>query len=184
MRLHHKQFILQSVTFFLSIVAAIIILKFGWVNVIIESTKDMKFLASIVAGFFYTILPTSAIALVVFAKLASDHSIIQVSILGGIGAMVADLALFRLTRKYMMHAIIDVSRTFFHGRNILRKPSHARNLAMTVVGGIMIASPLPDEIGIAILELSEIKPFQFAILSGMLHTVGIFIIVYLGRTLS
>src|SRR3989344_5750951 len=46
-----------------------------------------------------------------------------------------------------------------------------------VVGAILIASPLPDEIGVSLMGLSKISTIRFVILSFVLNATGIFLIL-------
>ncbi|PIU22301.1 MAG: hypothetical protein COT14_01790, partial [Candidatus Diapherotrites archaeon CG08_land_8_20_14_0_20_30_16] len=50
--------------------------------------------------------------------------------------------------------------------------------------GLIIASPLPDELGITILAMSRnISEFSFVLISYVLNTFGIFVILGIGLIL-
>ena len=54
-----------------------------------------------------------------------------------------------------------------------------RHYLLYIFAGIMIATPLPDELGISMLAgLTTIKPLKLAIISFILHTSAIFVILY------
>ncbi len=65
------------------------------------------------------------------------------------------------------------------GGNHIRKLFHTPYFAwfIPIIGAVIIASPLPDEIGVSILGISKMKNWKFLLLSFFLNTVGIFIIV-------
>jgi hypothetical protein len=48
--------------------------------------------------------------------------------------------------------------------------------AMLVAGAIIIASPLPDELGVALMGIGEIRPRVFLPLSFAMNTLGIVIV--------
>ncbi len=54
-----------------------------------------------------------------------------------------------------------------------------KHYLLYVFAGILIATPLPDEIGVSMLAgLTTIKPRKLAIISFTLHTFAIFLILY------
>ena len=53
-----------------------------------------------------------------------------------------------------------------------------RHYLLYVVAGIVIASPLPDELGVSMLVgLSHIKPFSFALISFIMNSLGILVML-------
>ena len=51
---------------------------------------------------------------------------------------------------------------------------------LPVLGAVIIASPLPDEMGVGLMGISKLKTSQFILLSFVLNSIGIFIIVSAG----
>jgi hypothetical protein len=54
---------------------------------------------------------------------------------------------------------------------------------ITSIGALIIASPLPDELGLAFLGLSRIPFKLFVPISFVFNVIGIYIITILARTL-
>ena len=55
-----------------------------------------------------------------------------------------------------------------------------RNYLLYIFMGIVIASPLPDEIGVTMLAgLTKIKQKYLILISFILNTIGIFLIIYI-----
>jgi len=52
-----------------------------------------------------------------------------------------------------------------------------------LVGALIIASPLPDEIGVTMLGLSKVKNSYFILLSFVLNSAGILIIGLIAKSL-
>jgi uncharacterized membrane protein YdjX (TVP38/TMEM64 family) len=48
---------------------------------------------------------------------------------------------------------------------------------MPFLGALIIASPVPDEIGVSILGLTKIRYWQFFMVTFILNALGIFLIV-------
>jgi len=49
--------------------------------------------------------------------------------------------------------------------------------SLPIIGAFIIASPFPDEIGVALMGLSKIKNYQFVLLSLLLDIGGVFLLV-------
>ncbi|MFH1072739.1 MAG: hypothetical protein V1743_04895, partial [Nanoarchaeota archaeon] len=65
-----------------------------------------------------------------------------------------------------------------------KTPGFIKKYFIPVIGGFIIASPLPDEIGISLFAAStKISTRVFSIMSYVLNTIGIFIILAIGTTL-
>jgi len=60
-----------------------------------------------------------------------------------------------------------------------KKILHTKYFAWTlpVIGALIILSPLPDELGVSLLGLSEVKTRKFFLISLASHTVGMFLLV-------
>ena len=48
---------------------------------------------------------------------------------------------------------------------------------LPVIGAIIIASPLPDELGVSLMGMSQMKASRFILLSYILNSIGIFLVV-------
>lgn len=108
-----------------------------------------------VAGVFFTSLLTIAPAGVALADMMQFSSPVQVALWGAAGAVVGDLLLFFFVRDVVSRDLIMLLRgPWLHKLRVLfRTPFLA--WAVPVAGALVIASPLPDEIGIAMLGLSR-----------------------------
>jgi len=167
----------------LSVLAAIVIVKTGIVENFLASVSGFKYIASFLAGIFFASLFTVAPATVVLAEIAQSASVIWVAVLGGLGALVGDLIIFRFIESRLTQ---DVSYLLSKSRNEkLKSILHLRlfRWSMVLFGALVIASPLPDEIGLAMMGLSKVKTLLFIPISFSLNAFGILIIGLIARTL-
>src|SRR3990167_11009854 len=131
----------------LSILIAIILAKTGALESLITSTQEVRFIGSFIAGIFFVSVFTAAPATVALGEIAQSNSVIVVAILGGLGALIGDLIIFRFVEDRVsehFNYLIKISRSerFF---SIFRLKLF--RWIIPFVGALMIASPLPDEIG-------------------------------------
>jgi len=99
--------------------------------------------------------------------------------------VIGDLFIFSFIRSSFIDEIKKLSREkiikHFNGKS----PSIFKEYLLPVVAGFIIASPLPDEIGISLLAASSmISTKAFAVVSYLLNTAGIFALLYLGKIIG
>ena len=158
----------------LSVVATIFLVQLGVFGEFVSVFEEKTYIGSVIAGFFFTSVFTVAPASVVLAELAQISNPTMVALWGAIGAMLGDLALFlfvrdvfgRDLRRFLKaHVHFDVKSFFHHGFMKWLAP---------IVGAIIIASPLPDELGLAIMGLSGMRMWIFLPLTFFFNFLGIF----------
>jgi hypothetical protein len=136
-----------------------------------------------VAGFFFTSLLTIAPAGVAFAEMAHTVPPIPLAAWGAAGAVIGDLVLFLFVRDALSEDILAMLRGPWLRKlkALFRTPFLA--WAVPVAGAIAIASPLPDEVGLAMLGLSK-TDLRFLIpVSYAMNFLGILLIGWSIRTL-
>lgn len=145
----------------------------------IKQIKSYGYIGAFIAGVFFVFTFTVVPASVVLFHLAQDLNSIFIALSAGAGGVIGDLLIF----QFLKDGVFDELRPFFakfKGSYFLTL-FRTRYFAWTVpvVGAIIIASPFPDEIGIALMGLSNINWWQFALLTFVLNSVGIFVVVTL-----
>jgi hypothetical protein len=175
----------KLVSFLAVIIIAYFIFKSPMIAGFILHLNSLSNLGAFIAGFFYSFGFTSPLSAGFFLTLKTE-TIIFTGVIGGIGAMLADLFIFRfvkisfkdefekLKKEKMFRKIGAFARKRF-------KKSF-RTAASYVIAGILIGSPLPDEAGITILAgLSKIKENVIIGISFVLNTIGIILLILIGN---
>jgi len=144
---------------------------------------NLGYLGAFLVGIFFVSTFTVAPASVVLFYLARELAPLEVAIFAGLGGVVGDYIIFR----FLKDRVFDELRPIFMSLGGIRL-SHLISTpffawSAPVLGAIIIASPLPDEIGVGLLGISRLKNWQFLILSLVLNSIGIFIIIILARAL-
>lgn len=168
----------------LSVLIAIILLKTGLVKNLLFAAQEFKFLGSFVAGLFFTSLFTVAPATVILGQISQTTSLYMVAVLGGLGALAGDWIIFYFVRDKLSEKIFHIL-----DHSGMKRIQAAFRLKFfrwffALAGAIIIASPLPDEIGLTMMGLSKTKTFLFIPLSFLFNSAGIFIIGLVSRTIS
>jgi uncharacterized membrane protein YdjX (TVP38/TMEM64 family) len=141
-------------------------------------------LGALLAGFFfvstYTVIPAGY----VLFELGKYQSPLEVAAFAGVGAMIGDYVIFRFIRDRVMDEIkpylakVGTPKV----RRLFRTPYFA--WSVPVIGALIIASPLPDELGVSLMGASKMKNAHFMIVTYLLNTAGIFVVVLLGASMK
>jgi len=182
---NHENNLIRDLAFVvLSILVAIILAKTGALQDLITSTKEVRFIGSFVAGIFFTSVFTTAPAIVALGEIAHANSIISTALLGSMGALAGDLIIYKFVRDRLSEHLMELIKHQGGGKRIrmLLKLKYFRWLTF-LIGGLIIASPLPDELGISLLGFSRMRIRFFVVLSLVFNFVGILLIGIVAKTL-
>lgn len=173
----------DGVIILFSIAISFFLLKDGLVESFIASFDGFQFLAIFVAGLFFTSVFTTAPAIAVLSVIAQNNNIFLVALIGGLGAMLGDYIIFRFVKD----RISDDFKYVFGFSKKKRVPHIFKTKLFhwfaPFFGALIIASPFPDEIGIAILGLSHTNNKIFLTISYIFNSLGILVIGILARTI-
>ena len=168
-----------------SIGIAFFLVKTEVLEKVLTSTKQLELVGSFIAGMFFTSVFTTAPATVILGEIALQQSLWLTAFLGAMGAVIVDVVIFKFVRdKFFEHLLrqIDQKKGRLKRLKALFRLKFFRRFSF-LIGGIIIASPLPDELGISILGLSKIKVKQFILFSFISNFIGILLIGVVARTL-
>lgn len=166
-----------------SVFLAIVLVRMGIVHTLVGFTGDAYILASFVAGAFFTSVFTTAPAIAVLGSLGSTYPLFVVALVGGFGALVGDAIIFRFFKKNISQDVGYIL-TLTHSQKI-QKLLELRMFRwfLTSIGALIIASPLPDELGLALLGMSRIPLRLFVPISFTFNVLGIYVIGMIARAL-
>lgn len=167
----------------LSIIIAVILAKTGILKDLLTSTQEWEIFGSLLAGIFFVSVFTVAPAAVVLVEIAQSNSILLVAFWGGVGALIGDLLIFRFIKDNLTEDISYLMKGTKQGRFI--KILHLKFFKWLIpfLGALIVASPLPDEIGLAMMGLSKMKTSLFIPISFSLNFLGILIISLIAKGL-
>ncbi|HEY4500718.1 MAG TPA: hypothetical protein VJI70_00395 [Candidatus Paceibacterota bacterium] len=168
----------------ISIIAAILMDKTGAIEGLLSLTRGVWFLDSFVAGLFFTSIFTTAPAIVALGHIAqSSQSVLPVALLGGLGALCGDLIIFQFMRDKLGEDIIRLVNSSGDGR--LRSFMRLKMFRWSTffLGALVLSSPLPDELGLAMMGLSRARISILIPISFAFNSFGILIIGLIAKNL-
>ena len=145
---------------------------------------DLSYIGIFAAGLLFSFGFTTPIAIGLFLTL-NPPNIILASVLGGFGALLSDIFIFKIIKISFLDEFYRLEKTpvIKNINRMLKNSINAKikNYLLYVFAGFIIASPLPDELGITMLAgLSHIKIQIFIVISFIMNTLGILTMLLLG----
>lgn len=173
-------------TFFLiiSIIALIFITQTPLLDIIVKHIGYLDYFGAFLTGILMVSTFTVAPATVILFHIASYLDTYIVVLFASLGSVIGDFIVFRFVKD----RVVSEWQLFFKRlhfpklKKIFQTPYFA--WLVPLIGAVLIASPLPDEIGISLLGASKINHRSFLILTFILNLIGIFIIVSVAQLLS
>lgn len=168
----------------ISVVIAMLLVKSRIIVDILTSSIQLELLGSFIAGMFFTSVFTVAPATVTLGEIARENFVILVALIGGLGAVVGDLIIFRFVRDRFGEHLKELVKYNSVGKRLktIFRLRCFRWFAF-FVGGLIIASPFPDELGIALMGFSKMKTLPFMVVSFIFNSLGILIIGLVAKSL-
>ncbi len=176
-KLKYPKFLLLILTFILAYFIFKESNSLPFNNALLSLGYTGTFLAGIFFIYGFTAAPATAILLV----LAKEQNIILAGFIAGFGALIGDLLIFRFIRHSFADEIKKLSKEKVFSRVGNNIPKSFKKYFIAISAGFIIASPLPDEIGVSLLAgATNISTKVFSIISYILNTTGIFVVLIIG----
>lgn len=144
---------------------------------ILTSTKELQMFGSLIAGIFFTSIFTTAPAIATLGEIAQNNSILTTALFGAIGAVLGDLIIFRFIRDRLSDHLAELVKH----QGFTKRTKALFRLKMFrwftfLLGGLILASPFPDELAVSIFGFLHIKTSWFIPISFIFNFAGIVLI--------
>jgi len=106
-----------------------------------------------------------------------------VALIGGLGSLAANSIVYKFFKEEIIDDIQFIEKRY--AKRIAHKIIHSKTvIGLTpYIAALLLASPLPDELGILMLAGANFKYTRFFLFSFAFHTIGILIIILAGSAL-
>lgn len=173
-RYHYK-----NLTYFgISLVIAIFLFRNQSFHLMLLHLGKFGYIGALIAGILFVSTFTVSVGTVILFNLAGYLNPFEIAIIAGVGAVIGDMTIFQFVQT---KGLVNEIKHFFDyfGSDRLKHLIHTKYFGWTlpVVGAIIIASPLPDELGIGLMGIAHMKTWKFIIVSFLLNSIGILLVV-------
>lgn len=170
-----------------SFVCAYLLFHFGYFDVLEHALNSHGYVSAFLGGLLFSFGFTTPFGIAIFVEIAPNVNPFIGALLGGTAAFLMDLLIFELVRFSLFHDELHRLREGFvlKLRGLLHYDGLPEKLRLYILwsfAGIIIASPLPDELGVMLISgITDIDSKKFGALCWVMNTIGVLVILLLAR---
>ncbi|CAN5689366.1 hypothetical protein BH11PAT2_BH11PAT2_04320 [soil metagenome] len=173
--LHHLEW--DVVVLIASIMLAYVIVRSGFLSQLLTYSQGLELIVAFIAGIFFTSMFTVGAAAAVLVKIGGPDMVLLVSLVGAFGAVCGDMLLFLFIRDTVMQDLKTVLKTSSYRRIIYYFHGGVFRWLGPIVGALIIASPLPDELGLTLMGMSKVKSMYMIPVTFIMNFFGIWAVL-------
>lgn len=172
---HHTHKYINIAVLAVGILAAIFLPRY-------VSLGSLGYPGAFIAGIFFVCSFTVAIGVVALVALAHSLNPFLLAITAAAGAVIGNFLIFRFIKDDILDDVVPLFKKL--EGNHLTKLLHTKYFrwSLPVIGALLIISPLPDELGISLMDIAGMSAVRFLGISFVLNCMGIFLITLATRT--
>lgn len=169
----------------ISAVVAIFLVGSDTVETLLTATRESRLIGSFFAGLFFTTVFTTAPAIVALGEIAQSGSVLATAAVGALGAVIGDIIIFLMVRDRLSgHLAEHLKRNTGWLKFMILVRTRSFRWLSFFIGGLIIASPIPDEVGISLMGFSKVETRWFVPLSFAFNFTGILAIGAVAKSLT
>lgn len=175
-----KDLLKDLIFIFIGIAIALTLHQLGVIDSIARFAGG-SILSILVVGLFFTSTFTIAPAAVALIHLSNYAPLSEIVLFGAIGAMIGDSIMFFFIRDRFADDIINSIRP-----SIKKHIAHSFHFGFLkwispLVGALIIASPIPDEIGLGLMGISKVRTVVLLPVAFVMNALGVYMTVYVSN---
>lgn len=178
---HYKHLTLIGI----SIVIAFYLLQNSAFSSLLHHLGNWGYLGAFLGGILFVCTFTISIGAVILFILANNGlSILEIALFAALGEVTFDFIVFHFIRSKELENELKELFDKFGGyklRHLIKTKYFSWTLP--VIGAVILASPLPDELGVSLMGISKMKQSKFLVTAFILDFVGVFFVVTAAKIL-
>jgi hypothetical protein len=170
-----------------SFAAAYMLYHAGYFDSLSQLLHGKGYISMFLAGMLFCLGFTAPFGLFIIIEMASQLNPFLAAIVGGLGGLCMDMFLFEVARLSLKDELRRMASAGWF-RNAIKLLYHekisdtVRSYIVWVFAGFIIASPLPDEIGLTMLSgVATIDMRRLAVMCFVLDVLGILVVLLMAR---
>jgi len=173
-----------------SCVAAYAVFQAGWFEFLPQWLHGRGYISIFVAGLLFSLGFTAPFAVAIFIAMADTVNPFYAAPIAGAGAFIMDMTIFNLARFSLRDELLRLrgTRVLSWLHDLIFRDTLSEKIRLYLlwsIAGIVIASPLPDEVGVTLISGADnIDSRKFGAICWVLNTVGICLILFAARSIG
>lgn len=178
-RFEYKHTSLTIILMLLTVLA----LNTALVTVVLEWFKGAGLLGGFIAGIMSVSMFTTAPALVLIAAIAQHSETWQLVAVASVGSVLGDWIIIKFLEDEVASELKPALKKYHILPIIRRLQRSGSRWALSFIGAVVLALPLPDEFGIALMDISHLKRRYLLFICFILNTIGIYFLALASKSL-
>lgn len=168
------------ITLFLVLIITVALFKLGILETWAKELEYLGYFGTIILGIFFVSTFTAAPAATMLVLMSENMNIFMVAVFAGLGGAIGDYLIHHFIEDGLVHEIEAVFRKM--AGNSWKKFDHiihTRHFARIslVIGALILVSPIPDEIGLGLMNIYHLGARKLFALTFGLHLIYILILL-------
>ena len=162
----------------------LLVLNTALATAVLEWFKNVGLFGGLIAGIMSVSMFTTAPAVVLLLAIANHVNPLSLIIVASIGSVIGDWLIIKFLEDEVASELKPILKKY-HILQFIRKfqRSKSRWIA-SVLGAFILALPLPDEFGIALMDISNMKRRHLLLTCFILNLFGLAGLVGIGQFVS
>ncbi len=149
--------------------------------VILEWFKTVGLIGGFIGGVMSVSMFTTAPALILIVELAQNVNPWLLTLVATVGSVIGDWLVILFLEDEVASEIRPLLRKY-HIIPVIRRLQRTKaRFIVTLMGTLAIMLPLPDEVGIALMDISHIRRRDLLLICFVLNGIGIYALVSISR---
>jgi hypothetical protein len=161
----------------LSVVIAVLLAHLGVFAHLLTYTQGFNLVGAFIAGIFFTSMFTAPAAAVAFVEIGTSANLVPVALVGAIGAVFGDMLLFLFIRDNLAADLREILNSASYRKLIAYFHGGFFRWVAPILGAIIIASPLPDELALGLMGMSRMRSGLMVPVTFLMNFLGILLIL-------
>lgn len=173
-----KSFRYKNILFaILGLIFALLLSRFEPFHEFLLNLKDFGYIGAFFAGMLFVSTFTFATGAIILLIFAENLHPIELALIAGLGGVVGDFLIFKYIKNDLKKEIEEIYKII--GGNHLSKLFHTKYFSWTLpfIGAVLIASPVPDELGVSLMGISKMSVTKFLFIAFILDFIGVFLVI-------
>lgn len=161
-------------------VAFILLLDTAIMSAFFEFSRSLGYYGAFIAGFLSVSLFTAAAGVVILFELGQELDPLSVIAIATAGSVLADFIILHFFEDNIMHELRFLGKKIGLRFRVPRARRKMMRFVTGLVGIVIIGSPLPDELGITVMDVSHWSEGRIIIICAFANAIGISALVLSG----
>jgi hypothetical protein len=167
----------------LALLIFILLLNTSFMTTLFDVFSRLGYIGAFVAGIMFVSVFTAVPAVALLISF-SELNPILIALVAALGSMIGDYIILKFIEDKVAYELKPIAFKFGVPQAIKYLQGKRSTLGLVrIVGALVIASPLPDEIGIGLLGIGKLNKISFLATCYILNALGIFVITLSARAI-